>query len=713
MSSRIDSSIRGYRSCLLLATCLSTLLAGQAASQEGAIQLDTITVDGEGQSPVGPGDGYIAERTTTGSKTDTPLREIPQSISVVTRQQMDDRQPAQLEDALSYMAGVTASPWGVDDRYDQCLIRGFDICTSVIYRDGLIQKALDFSGFKIEPYGLERIEVLKGPSSVLYGENEAGGMINAISKRPTETPFYGGYVSYGTFDTIEAGVDVGGPIDQAGVWSYRLTGLFRDGSTETDYSENDRIFIAPALTWQPSDQTSLTILANYQWDKLSPNAFLPVAGRDYPAAYGKLPRTFFPGSPDFDRFEANHGSIGYQFSHEFDEHWTIRQNLRYSAQDTDYRHLYYGGAMIDDRTMTRTAFTVDETATIFNVDNQAQYDATFGAVENTLLIGFDYNRFTVDGQNGFAAGPPLDILDPDYSIPITDPAIYLDRKQTVGQTGLYLQNQAKIADHWVLTFGGRQSWVDNRNEDRLSGDTTGQKDDAFTGKVGIGYLFDNGLTPYASYSESFTTNIGQTRTGDMFTPSKGKQYEVGVKYEPTFVPASITAALFDLRKTNVLTADPTDANFQVQTGEVRHRGFEVEANADLAFGLSFTAAYTYLDAEITASNDGVVGNRPSLAPEHQASLWANYAFTSGTLEGLSLGGGVRYVGQAFGDNANTFSVPGYTVFDAALRFEKDNWKAALNVSNLFDKTYYSTCFVGSGCIYGEGRVVKGSLTAKF
>ncbi|WP_146606065.1 TonB-dependent siderophore receptor [Mesorhizobium kowhaii] len=670
----------------LVVASLSTLLCAQALAQDATTELNPINVEGQTGSPVGPDDGYIAKNTTTGSKTDTPLKEIPQSVSVITRKQLDDRQPGQLEDSLSYLAGVTTSPWGIDDRFDQCLIRGFDLCTSAIYRDGLPQKVIDFSGFKIEPYGLERIEVLKGPSSVLYGENEAGGMVNAITKRPTDKPIYDGFLSYDSFNTVEAGLDVGGPIDDAGIWSYRLTGLVRNGEIETDYSRNDRIFVAPALKWQPDAQTSLTILANYQWDRLTPIQFLP-------AEYGNLPRNFFTGSPDFDRFDANHGSIGYQFSHEFDDHWTVRQNLRYSQQETDYRQLYYGEwlggpDMINDHTMSRTLFTVDETATLFNVDNQAEYKASFGAVENKLLFGLDYNRQSVDGQNGYGEGPPLDTLNADYSIPVTAPSLIIaDRVQTIGQIGLYAQNQSKIADHWVLTLGGRQAWIDNTNQDRIGTGSYDQKDHAFTGNVGIGYLFDNGLTPYASYAESFTTNIGQTLSNVPFQPSKGKQYEVGVKYEPTFFPGYLTASLFDLRKTNVLTTDPSNPLGQVQTGEVRHRGLEIEANADLAFGLSTTAAYTYLDAEIAKGDDA--GNRPARVPEHQASLWANYEVGSGVLEGLSFGAGVRYIGASFGDNTNTVNVPGHTLVDAALRYKKNGWQAALNVSNLFDKTYYS------------------------
>lgn len=724
LNCQVDDLYRHKLHLLVSVACLLTPLGKPAAAQD--IVLDAVVIEDEGQS-AGTADqsdsddnkDYVAKKTTTGAKTDTPLKEIPQSISVVTRKELDDRKPAQLEDAIAYTSGIVASPWGLDDRFDECLIRGFDLCTSTLYRDGLNQRAVGFSGFKIEPYGMERFEVLKGPASVLYGENDVGGIINAVTKRPPSEPLYEAYTSYGSFNTIEAGVDIGGPIDSSGVWTYRLTGLFRDGETQQDYTENDRVYIAPALTWQPDEQTSLTILANYQWDKLAPIYSVPVPGMNgYTGP--QTPRSFFTGAPGFDRFNADHGSIGYQFSHEFNDAWSIRQNLRYARQVTDYRQFYFGdfdgnpAVRPDGHTIARTIFAVDEAATIFNVDNQAQYDAEFGMVKNKLLVGLDYNRWNVDGTTHYGVGPDLDMLNPDYTIPIELPPIFDDSNQTIGQLGLYAQNQAKIAERFVVSFGGRQSWVDNRTEDRLNDTVTSQKDDAFVGQIGVGYLFDNGITPYASYTESFTVNLGQTRDGANFEPSQGKQYEVGVKYDSTFFPGSVTASVFDLRKTNILTTDPLDPNFSVQTGEVRHRGFELEAKAELDFGLSVTGAYTYLDAEITKSEDGYAGKRPTLVPEHTASLWANYEFGDNTvMPGLSIGAGVRYVGSSFGDDDNTLAVPSYAVADAALRYKRGSWEAALNVSNLFDKKYFSTCYPSEGCYYGEGRNIKGSLSVKF
>ncbi|MGH6862393.1 MAG: TonB-dependent siderophore receptor, partial [Phyllobacterium sp.] len=506
------------------------------------------------------------------------------------------------------------------------------------------------------------------------------------------------------------------PIDKEGIWTYRLTGLFRDGELEQDFSRNNRVFIAPSLTWSPSADTSLTILSNYQWDELTPNTFLPVADATRPNLR-KFSRSFTTSDPNFDRFDANHGSIGYEFEHHFNEAWTVRQKLRYSSQDTDYRHLYYT-SMLDDHTLGRAAFTVDETATIFSVDNNAQYDYESGRIKNTLLLGLDYNRYTVDGHNGYDDGPSLDLNDPAYGIDVPMPGTIVDRKETIDQIGIYAQTQTKIDDHWLINLAARQSWVEEKNHDRLSNSTTEQSDNAFTGKVGLGYLFDNGLTPYASYAESFTVNLGQSVSGQSFEPSKGRQYEAGLKYEPDYFPGTITAAVFEITKTNVLTTDPDDANFQVQTGEVRHRGFELESTVNLFHGISLTGSYTYLDAKITSSNTlGEEGNRPAIVPEHQASLWTKYDFESGPLEGLNVGAGVRYVGSSFGDNANTIEVADYTLVDAAISYEKNGWKGSLKASNIFDKEFYSTCAdEGNGsaqCIYGEGRTIKGTLSAKF
>ncbi|WP_299130421.1 TonB-dependent siderophore receptor [uncultured Amaricoccus sp.] len=700
------------------------LLPSAAMAQDGttAIQLPTIEVEAIGSSDVGPDIGYVAGNTTTGSKTDTPIDLIPQSVSVVTEQEMVDRDVEELENALGYTAGVTPSIWGTDERFDSFLIRGFDVGPYGIYRDGLAQKVIGFSGFRIEPYGAQRVEVLRGPAGTLYGENNPGGLVNIVTKRPQFETFREAAISYGSFDTLEAKFDLTGPLGDGGTLAYRLTGLFRDGNGQLENSPNDRVYIAPALTWQPDDATSLTILANIQNDEMSPAFNFPVAGMDFPDDVTPPPAWFDNTMPPWSRYHANIAQAGYLFSHEIDENWTIRQNVRYSRQKTDYRDLYFAG-MVDATTMAMSAFTVNETAEVFAADNQAQYEFELGASQNTLLLGADYNLSTVDGDMGYDDGLPdsgnnpnlqMPLADPNYDdLVIADPPPFQDGKQTIEQAGLYLQNQSQIGARTHVTLGLRQAFIDNRNEDRLSGVNTSQRDNPFIWNLGVNYALDNGLTPYAGYSTGFVTNIGTNAEGDLYQPSESEQMEIGLKFRPSNFDGFFTAALFNITNSNVLTTDPENPNFSVQTGEVRHRGLELEGNFDLGDGLSGVATYTYIDAEITANNDGYVGNRPSLVPEHQASVWANYAMPEGRFEGLSFGAGLRYVGQTFGDDSNLITVPSYTLADAAIRYARGRLEGSINATNLFDKSYYATCYAGGGCIAGDERVITAMLTARF
>lgn len=725
-SSRGDSAaaVGGRWTARLAASvaAASALLAGPAVAQDGTLELSTITVDGGASLPVGPDVGLLAANTTTGTKTDTPIELIPQSVSVVTEDALEQRRPQTLEEAIGYMPGVVPSPWGADNRFEQFLIRGFDVGTYGIFRDGLAQKVIGFSGFKIEPYSLQRIEVLRGPNAVLYGESDPGGIVNAVTKRPSFEPLREGFVSYGPFDSWQGGFDLGGAVGQSETLAYRLTGLYRDGETSLDGSYDDRQLIAPALTWQPDTGTSLTVLGNWQKDKTSPSIYLPVAGEDYPEELGDLPGWMWDTVPQgYNHYKADIASAGYLFSHDLAPDLTLRQNLRYSQQDTDYRQFYFNGMATDD-SMSFVNFTVDETAELFAVDNQLEYRFGLGGTENILLLGFDYNRAKADSDYGYDGSYLISVTDPSFDIDLGDAPTYYDGIQIIEQFGLYAQDQMQIADRLHLSFGLRQAWVDNSFDDHLADVTTdpfyvdqssAQDYDKLVGNIGLVYEFANGIAPYASYSTGFVTNLGSTFDGSLYEPTEAEQYEIGARYQPAGIDALFSAALFDITKTNVLTTDPDNAGFWVQTGEVRHRGLELEGNVNLTDGLSAVAAYTYIDAEITSSNDGDEGNVPSLVPEHEASLWANYAVMGGRFEGVSFGGGVRYVGESYGDTTNTRETPGRTLFDAALRYGRGRLEGALNVTNLFDKDYYSICYAGGGCTKGDPREVQATLTVRF
>jgi iron complex outermembrane receptor protein len=691
------------------------------AQETESIRLGNVVLEGsQTASPIDEGDGYTAQSSITGIKSGALLTEVPQSISVVTQREIEDRGVTQLEDAVAYTAGVTSSIWGIDDRYDQFLLRGFDIGTSSVFRDSLNQKALDFSGFKIDPFMVQRIDVLRGPAGVLYGENDAGGMINVITKRPKDEAERKLMVSYGSNNVARVGLDLTGPVGNQSNLSYRVIALAQSGEGEVDNSENDRLLFAPSLTWRPDNDTRITFLAQWQKDRLTPNAFFPVAGEDYPLSSGKLPTSFTNSQHDFNRLHTTQKSVGYEFERRLASNLTLRQNFRYSVQDTDYRHIYHS-AIIDDTTMEFDAFTVDETAKQARLDTQLQYDLTSSTAKTTLVAGVDISRDEIDGSNGWDGSYRISITDPSYDFDVSMPAIYYSRKQVIDSKALYAQGLTRFDSGLGLTYGVRKAWIDSKLTDYLNNNAVTEGDnDAFTKMFGVTWDLGQGWVPYASYTEGFTTNIGSDVNDEPFVPTESKQYEIGVKFAPTD-NSLYTLAVFDLRKENVLTSALDDNNpyGQIQTGEVRHRGVELEARTRFKNGISLIGSYTYLDAEITESNDGVEGNRPSLVPEHQISLWVDYALgkamPGSRLAGLSLGGGARYIGKTWGDNANTREIDSYTIADLALRYEFDDYSIGLNVSNLFDEEYYATCTARgtSGCILGAGRNISLSLNRSF
>ncbi|MDQ1846771.1 TonB-dependent siderophore receptor [Gemmobacter fulvus] len=701
---------------LALVLC-GTILGAPALAQTTEVEFPPIVLKGQVETAVSGGTGYTAELTATGIKSGVPLTEVPQSVSVVTAQELADRDPVQIEDALAYSVGVTASPWGVDDRYDQFLIRGFDLGTSGIFRDGLTNKVQNFSGYKIDPFMVDRIDVLKGPASVLYGANDAAGMVNIISKRPVFERFTEARLAYGSHNTREAGLDTGGVLDTAGTLAWRLTALSREGANAVKGSQDDRDLLALGLTWAPSDATSITFLGHYQKDNLAPNSFLPVAGEDYDAALGDLPESFVNSQSPFNRFATEQVSFGWQAEHAFSENLTLRQNSRYAKQRTEYRHLYFNGMIQPDYTpdpdtMNFAAFVVPEEATTIATDTQLEYRSSFGGAESTLLIGADISRQVLDGTSAWSNPYSIDIANPNFDFPVAMPGVSSDRKASVDQKGLYVQEHLRFANGVTVTGGVRRSWNENEVEDNLTGTTSRQKDNATTAMLGATWDLGNGFIPYASYTESFTVNIGTDFAGDMFAPTEGRQYELGLRYVPDAGGLQYSAALFDTEKSNMLTADPDHTGYSVQTGEVRHRGLELEARGAFSEQLSGVVNYTYLDAEITRSNDGDQGNRTARVPEHQASAWLQYAF-AGRMEGVSLGAGVRYVGETFGDNGNTRRVDDFLLADLSLRYEKDNYAVTLGATNLFDKDYFSTCDTSVGCVRGEGREVTLSLSTRF
>lgn len=684
------------------------------SSSDAQLPLISVESSHEIDSPVGPDSGYVAKRSLAGTKTDTPLLETPRSISVVTAAQIDDQKADEIGAALRYTPGVFAEHRGADTTRPNLVMRGFrDL--NPLYVDGLQGFSSSFNSIAPEIYGLERVEVLRGPASSLYGAGSPGGIVNGVTKRPREEFFAEVEGSYGSYDQVGGKFDIGGAIDDEKKFLFRLTGAAHGGDSQINYLEDDRLYIAPAFTWKIGADTSLTLLTQYQKDDTYEVQLLPAAGTALPNPNGRIPTSFLVAEPGYTAYEKESTSVGYIFQHKFTESVALRQSLRQENRELLFRTMGGQGFQSGDlRTLTRGVFTVQDDIDALTTDTSLEMGFETGTVRHTLLLGFDYKRATTNEDMFYTdALADIDVFDPVYGQPIPVPPQDWDQQQKLTQTGVYLQDQMKIGEKVVLTLGGRSDRAEIRTSEAFSATYTDESHDAFTWQGGFVYLLGNGVAPYVSYAESFEPAGGTDAAGLPFDPTTGTQYEAGVKYQPPGTALLATLAVFELTQQNVLTTDPANPFFATQTGEIRSRGIEAETRASLTRGLSLTASYSFTDLEITKSNDGDQGKRPTRVPEHLASVWGDYQFQGGALRGFGAGAGVRYVGTTYGDWENTFKVSAFTLVDAAIHYDfRDDLKGmrlSLNASNLLDKTYVASCEAESYCIYGLRRVVTAAV----
>jgi iron complex outermembrane receptor protein len=628
-----------------------------------------------------------------------------------------------LGQALRYTPGVLSETFGAVSQFDiYNQVRGF---RPNLYQDGTrLPYGTASNGFAssvVDPYGLERIEVLKGPSSGLYGQNSPGGLVNMISKRPMETPFHELQLQLGSFDRRQGAADFSGPVTENGNLLYRLTGLYRESDTQVDFIENNRFYIAPALTAKLSEDTTLTLLGNYQneWGGKTLFNYLPVSGTLSGNVNGRIPTSRYSGDPFYDHLEREQYSAGYLLEHRVDETITLRQNARYGHVEYDAKALTLNGTLPPTSdTVGRSATRTEAQSDTFTIDNQAQFDFATGEVGHVAVLGVDFRRELNDFKFGRGFAPSINIYNPTYGVPITAPGYNIQQLNArENQLGAYVQDQIKF-DRWILTLGGRYDRADSVSTNRNTNVTTKQDDDDFTGRIGLSYLFANGISPYVSYSTSFQPTPGATFDGTPFKPTTGTQYEAGVKYQPPGRKSIYTASVFDITQQERTASDPAHTGFLVQVGEVNVKGVELEAKTQLTSAFSLTAAYAYLDHEVTKSSvPAEVGRWLENTPRQQASLWGDYRFDRGELAGLGLGAGVRFVGETK-DATNTLSMPSYTLFDAAVYYDLgrlsqdlDGMTFALNATNLFDKYYIPACNTTTGCTLGGERTVLATLTS--
>ncbi|RYE70322.1 MAG: TonB-dependent siderophore receptor [Rhizobiaceae bacterium] len=730
---------------LLAASALpSVAWADSNADDQGRYKDPEIVVTATGMSTA-----------SSSTKTGTPIIESPQTISIISREEIDLRASPTIADALSYTAGVQAEAFGIDSRVDEVSVRGFGaggFSSNNNFVDGLrLPSGGQWTRPGFDTFALQQIEVLKGPSGALYGQTAPGGVVNIVTKRPTDT-LHGEFLLQGIGTTeldhwnVQGAADVGGPLTST--LSGRLVGLARYGDTQVDEVKIGRYYISPSLTWKPGESTTWTLLGQYQRDEgASTFQFLPALGSLRPSNGRYIENDAFLGEPGWNIFDRNQYLIASFFEQKFGDNVALRNNTRYTRLETLYRVVVLSGdtlttcptnipGCIPGQTIGRRAVQGVGESDGFATDTQLQFDLQTGAVKHTVLAGIDYFHTEWEHYRDLVAAaqvlPLLDIYSPvprgsaNYATTLS-PQIYTETVSK--QTGVYLQDQIELG-RLRVTIGGRKDWSKDDTYNPVSRARYINENDAFTWRAGGVYLFDNGLAPYFSYAESFQPQVSDPSAslgGVPFLPTTGQQYEGGLRFQRG-KSIYVTLGAYQITQQNITTPAPVvapatsaplcgTATCLVQTGEGRVRGIEFEAKASLPFGMAVVAAVTRSDSEVTKSNTAAQrGKDLPQVPDWLASLFVDQRISSGALAGLGFGGGVRYTGKSFGDTANTLAIPDYTLFDLFVRYDfgvanekLDGLVLSVNARNIADKRYVATCTATSACYYGQGRNVTARL----
>ncbi|CAK6471509.1 MULTISPECIES: TonB-dependent siderophore receptor [Pseudomonas] len=701
----------------------------QAQPLDAALSLPDTDVRGFSLgNALGSTEGYNATHSQVATKTSMPLVETSQSVSVVTRQQIDDQGSQTVAQAMRYTPGVLTNPYGATHRYDYVAMRGFnDGSVDNIYVDGLKSMGDNgtYSTMQVDPYFLERIDILKGPSSVLYGRSSPGGLVALTTKKPLFSAYHQVQATVGTQGQRGMGFDFSGPVDEDQRIAYRLTGLADASDTQFDHNKEERYAIAPAISVDFSEDTSLTLQAYLQHD---PNGGYhggnPADGMLHPRNGLRLSDHFFEGETGIDSYERTQQSFSYQFEHRFNDIFTARQNFRYQDSDVSMDQVYSAGWADAESNILNRAYTGgDERLHSYIIDNMLQAEFFTGAAKHTLLMGTDYQRRKADVEWRYGTVNPLDAGNPQYgngNLQLLGENRYQRRLQ---QTGVYLQDLVEL-DQWRFSLGLRQDWVKVSEQNRDSDPKVNDQRSKFTTRAGVLYLFENGIAPYVSYSESFNPNTVSDQDGRPLAPTEGTQWEAGIKYQPGGSDNLFTASVFRIEQENLASKQPNE-DFYRAVGQVRSQGLELEAHVQLSDSLKLLGGYTFTDIEYSKSMPSLVsgnldnkGNSPTQAPKQMLSLWADYNFHQGALDGLRLGGGVRYVGYSWVDAENSMKVPSYTLFDASVGYDLGKvgltgLDVRLNANNLTNESYITSCASLNYCYMGEERNVSATVSYQF
>ncbi len=659
-----------------------------------------------------PDSEYFVPTAPSTLKTGVDIRDTPSSIQVIPRQVIEDQSANNVRDIVRNASGVNFEFSG-GNRNETFILRGF---RAERFRNGFRDSGFA-SRTQTELANIEQVEVLKGPASILFGRAEPSGIINFVTKKPLREPFYELNFTAGSFDFYRPTVDLSGPITTDRSLAYRLNAAYESAGSFRDGVESERVFVAPTLSWQIGDNTELTLEYSYLHDTRSNDDGAVLLGEDEDGDLIFSPSNVFIGDPslrpDYDEHRAE-----LYLDHRFNNNLSSRSSIRYtdSREGAGNAPSAVSGPSEDGRNFPILETQGFQELETFTIQNDLIGTFNTGSVEHTVLFGLEYAKesrtdtrveerdvglFDVFNPEAFVA-PPVAI------VPFESARFFSSANESFG---IYLQNQIAFSENLQLVVGGR---FDTFNEEsNRAGEVSETEADAFSPRVGIVYRPVEPVSLYASYTRSFTPNSGTNVDGETFDPERGTAFEVGVKTDIVKDRLFSTLAFYDTTLTNVITADPENDGFSIITGEQRSRGIELDIQGEILPGWKIFAGYAYIDAEVTEDNNIPVGNRFVGVPENNFNLWTTYTLQRGSLAGLGFGAGIFFVGERAGDRENSFFVDSYTRVDAGIYYKKDNLRAALNFTNVFDTEYIEAATDNLSIFFGAPFSVRGSISVTF
>jgi iron complex outermembrane recepter protein len=670
-------------------------------------ELEIVVTDEQEES------GYFVPNTDVGTRTDTPLRDIPQSIQIVPQQVLEEQQVNTLNEAIKNVPGATQTAPNYIPGFAGFTIRGFSVGDfgPNVTRNGLSVRLP--AGTNAIFSNIERVEVLRGPASVLFGEGDPGGTINIVTKQPLRNPFYELEATIGSYNRYGGAIDLTGPLNDSRTALYRLNASYESAESFVDFVETETSAVAGALEFEIGKNTDLKFDLEYSKIDQSYPSGLPALGSVLPNPNGEIKRDRNFSSEDSE-YSPEVFRVGYDLEHRFSENWSLRNAFYFSYLYQKIRGIGVASLDPDLRTLQRQGDDRDSKEYILDLFTNVVGKFSTGAIDHQLLFGVDLRKYN---SSNFALrtfqGTPIDIFSPVYNsqrLNIIDRPF--DDETSIDSIGIYLQDQVTITDNFKLLLGGRFDAFEQTDEDRIEDTETSQSGEAFSPRLGIVYQPIEPISLYASYTRSFFPTIGRSVDGEPFEPGRGTQYEIGIKADIND-RLSATLALYDLTRTNVTTTDPDNTDFEIQTGEQNSQGIELNIAGEILPGWNIIAGYAYTDAKITDDETFEPGNLLNNVPEHSFNFWTSYEFQEGDLQGLGFGIGFFYVGDREGDLDNSFTLPSYFRTDAAIFYSRGQFRASLNFQNLFDEDYFESAYGDLSVYPGEPFTVQGTLSWRF